>query len=99
MKYLRLFCLVSLTVKSNSSRICSIKRGLRETCNGNKLRYKQVKYAWPSRAEFFLKKVKGSLKVYQLRKYSNHLEMPVPKYFLVFFEVTQTPAQGCSRLR
>ena len=38
-------------MKSDSSRICSIKRRLPETCNGNKLRNKQVKYAWPSRAE------------------------------------------------
>ena len=35
-KYYRLFCLVSLTVKSDSCRIYSIKSWLPEACNDNK---------------------------------------------------------------
>ena len=56
---------------------------------------KHITYAWPCRAEFQKKAKVG----YKWRKCSNHVEIPVPKYFLVFFRIKETSTQYCSCMR
>ena len=83
--------IVSSTVKSDSCRIYSIESRLPEACTDNN---KQITYAWPSRAEFQTKVKVG----YKWRKCSNHVEIPVPQYFLVFFRIKETSTQYCGCL-